>query len=242
MNRTTIALALALVALAVGDARADFTLLDDFNRGDSGTLGPAWTLRAGSIGVAGGMATVGGAATGMATFDGVASTVVTADLFASPGAGGVASLILGYADQAHFLSIGFVSNADGYFDTTVFRFGADGVNDDAWPNAGIYHNFPAPYSFRSARVTASILGSGLLVQIDANFDGLQDRGVSLPSLPPIGLLGTGIGISASGGARVDNFGTGAGVTTAVPEPSSIVLAAIGGLALAGVAARARRSS
>ncbi|MFO0887513.1 MAG: PEP-CTERM sorting domain-containing protein [Isosphaeraceae bacterium] len=239
MNRPTFALTLILIAVAAGSARGDFTLLDDFNRPNSPTLGPNWTQQSGLIGVVNlGAVSQTGLQSDLATFDGRTAWAITMDV--GPQAtvetgGSYLAAVLGYKDLANnlFIKVQYSGlSGPGVFNSIAFGFGDNGSNNAAWSGA-TFAFLPAARQFTSARITAALVGTAALLLIDTDFDGVADQVYTAYDVP-VARLGTGIGIGTFGNAQIRRFGID---VVSVPEPASIVLMAIAGLALAGVGVR-----
>lgn len=231
MRIRAFALIAALAALPSA-SRADFTILDDFNRPDAATLGPNWSQWSGSTRVASGMA-VGGGPTNLAIFDGMGGSSVTADLYAGGGIFDFAALVIGFRDRANNLYVKLQQNGGtAGFDRVVFCYGENVVDTSAWSGSG-FTLMSAPTT--SARATITLVGDTITLYIDTNFDGTADQTYAASGVP-LGRIGTGIGIASRGNARIDNFG---GTVFAIPEPSSIILASLSLACVGGFALRRR---
>jgi hypothetical protein len=218
---------------------ADITILDDFNRPDSNTLGPNWTEQAGQIGVTGMRAENVGAAPvpSLATFNGQTSNAVQIDVF-SGNVLGYAAAVLGFRDLNDnlYIKVQHEPTFQGAgFNAIGFYFGLNGSNNAAWNNS-IFEPLTSP--FPGARMLVTLDGSTVTVGLDTQFNGNFDQVYTVGNVP-VGLLGDGVGIGEYGPAMIGNFGINA---SPAPEPSSLTLLGLGALGLLGYGWRRRKQA
>lgn len=173
--------------------------LDDFDRADSATLGTTWTQQAPTMSVAGGNATNPNATTGLATFNAFSATEVCLDA-ASTGTGvqyGGVVLRYGALTKNLFVKVQRQGGA-GPFTKGYFYVGNNGSG------AGVTPSSVDLVPFASGRLHVFVVGNRVTLDIDTNFDGTPEQsfGSDFPAVPG---TGTGVGIVAYGGARLDNF-------------------------------------
>ena len=203
MKKGTIALAamLGLLLVLASNAAAAINcsvVRDNFDRGNSATLGSNWTLQAPSMGIEGQRATNPNATFGLATFNGISGDAACADVSINGAATQYVAIVLDYADVNNNLFIKVQDNlSNGTFNRAFFYHGNSGT-----PFAPFQDLTP----FTSARIAVARNGDNVTLEIDTNFDGVPEQaytvaGANLPG------LGTGLGLGAYGHAFADNFAT-----------------------------------
>lgn len=208
MKKGTIVLAamLGLLLVLASNAAAAINcsvVRDNFDRGNSATLGSNWTLQAPSMGIEGQRATNPNPTFGLATFNGISGDAACADVSINGAATQYVAIVLDYADVNNNLFIKVQDNlSNGTFNRAFFYHGNSGT-----PFAPFQDLTP----FTSARIAVARNGDNVTLEIDTNFDGVPEQaytvaGANLPG------LGTGLGLGAFGHAFADNFAT--------PKPSN----------------------
>jgi len=206
---------------------------DDFNRDDSSTLGPNWTLVNGGECVRSNQAAGAAYGTNMALANGVGlsylNAYATLDVFAGGTSLQYDAIGLGMtadASEGIFVKVQ-ESEGGGAFDTAGFYRGNNN-SGEAW-GPGFFF---LPTSFQSARISVFALNADTIrLGIDTNFDGTFEQVYdSSGVLGFASSLGTGVGLGQYGpDSRADNFS--ATTVSSVPGPAALAPFAIGLLAL-----------
>lgn len=220
-----LALSLAIAAasfLVAGTSRA--SVIDDFNRPDSNSLGAGWTQVSGSSSISANEATGSNAA--LAIFKGGAGNTVSFDVSAH-----------GYSLQYIAAVIGYESGSNNYFFVKV----QSNFHDSLFEKFAFYKGnngggvfLTLNQAFASGHVAVSTQNTIATLTITPNVGAMQiysyDYGNAYSS--------NGIGLGFYGPARADNFGFSNG-TNVVPEPTT---AALLGLGLLGFMVSRRKST
>lgn len=214
---------LAVLLFAASVAYAD--ILDNFNRPDSPTLGPNWTVQNGGAEIYSLTARASGASQSfnLVTYNGVSSNNAFVDVYSMDSSLAYIALDIAYLDVSnnYFIKVQNQGGGASGFNYAAFYYGNNGPTGDFF-----LLNSP----FTSGQITASFLGTIATLSIDSNFDGIADQTYTFDY--GISTGGTGIGLGLYGTAQADNFGT-----SAVPEPGSMLLLGTGLLGVAGAIRR-----
>ena len=217
IHKLPLVLALGVAGMVVAaDAQTD-----DFNRT---VLGPDWTVQSGGFDLNG--ATVGGTGYALMTFGpgagrSSASADVNLDGSTYPQYG---AIVLGYANVNQCAFIKIQNNGVGTgFDTAAFYYGNNGTGD--------FFNIIGFNNTQNASISASLVGTVATLTIDS---GIADATYTY-DYGSRTIFGSGVGLGIFGPARLDNFSTPA----TVPEPTTLALTGLGGLAAIVVARRSR---
>jgi hypothetical protein len=227
IQKTLIALALATVC-GVASAQSFF---DDFNRADAGTLGSNWTNQAGSLGIATNRAISSGGGVNQATVNGISNALgtytISVDADTGGAAGGYVAIVMGYAGTGMDQSIFFKLQAQtgsGLFSNYAFYTGNNISSGTAYSSGGGF--FGMAEAYRTARMTMSVSGLDVTVEVDGNINGSIDNTFTATMNAGFAAgLGTGAGLGIWAAASADNY-------TVVPEPGSLVAIAMGIASLA----------
>jgi RTX calcium-binding nonapeptide repeat (4 copies) len=206
MKRATgLTILAGLLAAAFGPAPAAQgfecgTVLDTFDRFNSGRLGPSWAEQAPDPAIKGQAFTVAKPEAGLATYIGATSPESCVDVTPASGAVSYAALVLRYGTLADNVFVKVQDNdANGAFDHVYFYRG----NNLPRPwNPGTT-SYPVP-PFASARFHVAIAGMTVSADLDTNFDDQPELTIAEPNLPTTG-LGGAIGLGAYGNSRLDDF-------------------------------------
>jgi hypothetical protein len=212
---------LALSGTLMASMAVSSSFFDNFDRANSGDLGPNWTHTAGTIGIVNNRAQAPTQDTNVALVTGysdiAANTVVSFDVFHNTQSLTFVGAVLGYTDA--FTSI-FVKVQDntfsGNFNRAFFYVGDNGVS------GGVSYADLTP--FTAARVYVSFAGTVATLGIDTNFDFVMDQTYSADY--GSSAYGLGAGLAAWGDAEIDNYGI-----NAVPEPASLAVLGLGVVAM-----------
>ena len=188
-----------LLAGVMSSAAAAEVFYDDFGRPDSTDLGPDWSEVATSdLAIQNQQLTNPTSSHAAAVAVGIESDAVGADVFAAPGALRYAGVMVGYASVTEnvFVKVQDQAGNDGQFESLfVYR----GV-------MGSFIGFANPTPFSAGHLTVAKTGLSIDVGIDTDFDGTPDQTFNYVLGSDTG--GTGVGVTAYGGGRVDNFTVG----------------------------------
>lgn len=156
------------------------------------------------------------------TYNGVGANNAFVDVFSIDSSLAYIALDLAYFDinNSYFIKVQNQGGGGSGFNYAAFYYGN---------NSGV-NFFLLNSPFTSGRITASFLGTTATLDIDSNFDGIADQTYTYDYGVSTG--GTGIGLGLFGTAQADNFGT-----SAIPEPSSLILLGSGIVGLAGILRR-----
>lgn len=218
------AMSAALLASSAGSA----AIVDDFNRSDSSSLGPNWTVQDGSVGISGNAATAG-TNESLATYNGATGNSVSFDIANVGTSLQYVAGVLGFGNgNSIFVKVqnngaGNCCNNGAAFE----RFGFYINNDD---NAIGSFGFLSS-SFTSGNILISLNGSVATLAITPTGGAVQTYNYDYGFTPQ----GNGVGLGFYGAATADNFAVGG----AVPEPATWAMM-IGGFALTGGMLRRRK--
>ena len=225
---------LVLLSLAawLGVAQADPVLLDDFNRADSTSMGANWTEQWQDFRIESNQARSNDKA--LMTYVGATSNSISIDVFHNGSTTQVqyCALVLGYQDNNNNLFCKIQDNdVDGGYEFFLFTFGNNGQNAGAW-TGGTQIWYPS--EFTAARMTASLIGTTVTVDIDTDFDGTAEYTFSRGNVPTA-LIGSGIGLGGWGDPKMDNFRA-----QIIPEPLSMAFMGSAFVGVVGWRMRRRR--
>lgn len=200
----------AMAAMAPSAPAAVFdcsVALDNFNRANSGTLGPNWTVASGGLGIQNNKATQLSGSIPLSVWNGaVAKQEACADVSASGTNLQYAALVLGYKDAQNNIFIKVQDNVpSGTFNQAFFYYGNNGeceVVGDACS---------APIQpFTAARLHAEYdpATRRATLDIDTDFDNVPEQSITRIYVPQIA-PGSSIGLGMHGIALADNFATAA---------------------------------
>ena len=199
-------------------------VLDNFNRPDSPTLGPNWTVQAGGAEIYSNTARAagGGQFPNLATFNGVNANNAFVDVYSIDANLAYIALDLAFFDvnNNYFIKVQNQGCGAACFNYAAFYYGNNG--------GGNFFQLNSP--FASGRLTAYFSGTTATLDIDDDFDGITDQSYTYTYGSSTG--GTGIGLGLYGTAQADNFGSGA-----IPEPGTLVMFGSGLVGLAGILRR-----
>jgi hypothetical protein len=186
--------------------------LDNFDRGDSPTLGTNWTQQAPTMSLIGQRAANPNGTAGLATFNPLpAATEACVDV--NNGGTGLeyGGMVLKYGSltQNYFVKVQKSTGAN--FTTAFFYLGNNGA---ATPTPSTVTLVP----FSSARLHVLVTGKRLTLDIDKDLDGTPEQSFGSDYPTPAG-LGTKVGLVSYGGSRLDNF-RGPPAVPGKPAPKS----------------------
>jgi hypothetical protein len=213
MNNKFLKMAFAGLVLGVsGFANAGLIVVDDFNDG----VISSWTAQSGTFSETGGL--FGGSDISLTTLDGATSSSIGVDITGVNGAGYVA-LVLNYSSLADNLFVKLQdNNGNGLFDTVYFYHGNNGSNAITG-----FTSFGLGFEVASTFFKVTDNGDGTVsAYVDATGEVF---GGSLINT----YAGSGVGLGFWQDAQADNFYI---ETTSVPEPSTLVIFALGLMGLA----------
>lgn len=227
--RTLASVALAIAVGSIANAQPFF---DDFNRANSGDLGPNWTNQVGALGIDSNAAYSVGGGPELATVNGVSNTLGTYSITVDAATNGqntmYAAIVMGYAGVGNNEAIFFKLQAQtgsGLFSNYAFYTGNNG-NGLGYSSGGGF--FSMTEAYRTARMTMTVSGADVTVEVDGDINGSIDNTFTATmSAGMMSTLGTGAGLGIYGTGRADNYNL-----QAVPEPASFLVLGVG---LAGLA-------
>ena len=187
------------------------SVLDNFNRPDSATLGPNWTLQAGTAGITNNQAfgSFGQIETAsLATFNGDTSNSVSFDIFHNGTGLQYVAAVIGFGVGTNYF-VKIQDSGSGAFDTYGFYTGNN-----------LFLFFQSLNSnFQNAHVTVTLVGSIATLVIAPNVGATQVYSFDYGFAYGGGLDGLGF----FGSAMADNFGD----DPATPLPGALALFASG---------------
>jgi Ca2+-binding RTX toxin-like protein len=201
MRKLVLLVAVMGVALYAAPATAQAfecgTTLDDFNRGNSTTLGSSWTEVVADPQISAQQFTNPNGTLGLATFGGIESNEACVDVSSSASLS-YAAIVLKYLNTSNMIFVKLQDNNSPFtgFDTIYFYRGNS--SNPFSPSQPISPVVP------SARFHVKVEGNVVTADIDTNFDNQPEKVYTVTTAPTTG-LGTTIGLGGFGGARLDNF-------------------------------------
>ncbi|MEO7454004.1 MAG: PEP-CTERM sorting domain-containing protein [Fimbriimonadales bacterium] len=233
--RTISGIALVLALGSIANAQSFF---DDFNRANSGDLGSNWTNQVGALGIDGDRAFSTDGGLNQATVNGISNTLgtytITVDADTNGAVSGYVAIVMAYAGTGLDESIFFKLQAQtgtGMWSNYAFYTGNNNGGGGYAAGGGF---FSMTEAYRTARMTMSVSGADVTVEIDGGINGsIDDTFMATLSAGQMTTLGTGAGLGIWGNSRADNY------NLVVPEPGTFVAIGIG---LAGLSFVRRRRS
>ncbi len=213
----------AIGGMLIASSAMSMSFFDNFNRADSSNLGANWSNANGTIGISGNMAQSPDQNTNLATVVGYSdtadNTAIEFDVFHGQQTVTYAAAVLGYSNLSTNIFIKIQDNAiGGTYNRAFFYLGNNGTGGG--PGA---QNIVTP--FASAHIRVTYAGGIATLEMDADFNGTYEQ--TLTANYGSQTLGTGAGLGAFGDGKVDNYA----INAAVPEPATVVVIALGALAL-----------
>ncbi|HET7121345.1 MAG TPA: hypothetical protein VFI17_08870 [Solirubrobacterales bacterium] len=190
--------------------------LDNFNRVDSGTLGPNWTVQSPSMTIETNAATNPNSTAGLATWN---ATVPTQQACVDVNDNGTslqyAAITLGYANNENNAFVKVQNNSAAGFDIVYFYYG----NNGSCKIAGGC-NFAITTPFHAGRLHAALnpATAEVTLDIDTNFDNVPEQTITKTYNAPFS-FGNAIGIGSYGHAYLDNFATVSAPPGPPPPPA-----------------------
>lgn len=232
-TRTLSSAALLLALASIANAQSFF---DDFNRADSGDLGANWTHQwTYPLGIDDNEAYSVTGNFGWASVNGISNSIGTYTMSMDVSTDGANNGQVGFqmarAGNGGMQSVTFIMVAmwqqnngpPGFWSSYAFDSG-NGFNVGGYTVGGGYHLHA--FSYRTARLTMSMSGSDVTVEVDGGINGsIDDTFTATVGPTMMSMLGTGAGLGVLGTNRADNFNL-----VAVPEPATFVSIG-GGLAI-----------
>lgn len=179
---------------------------DDFNRADSGSLGPDWTTQSGAIGIVNNRAQ-GFVNLSMATINGVdenyASSTISARV--DNGTSGLAyvALVAGYADASNNVFVKIQdNNSDNLMDRVFFYYGNNG---GTWGASTYTYNLAVPTATATIHLSFDNGGDRAVFTVENDASGSTEVFYGDNLLSVAGALGTGFGLGTFGIGTADDY-------------------------------------
>ena len=179
---------------------------DDFNRADSGDLGPDWTTQSGAIGITNNMAQ-GIVNLSMATINGVDDNYASSTMSArvDNGTSGLAyvALVAGYADLSNNVFVKIQdNNSDDLMDRVFFYYGNNGGN---WGSSTWYYDLAVPTATATIHLSFDNGGDRAVFTVENDASGNTEVFYGDNLLGVAGGLGTGFGLGTFGIGAADDY-------------------------------------
>ena len=179
---------------------------DNFDRANSGDLGPDWTNQAGAIGITGNRAQ-GITNVSMFTLNGVNDNYATSTMSAKVdnGNAGLAyvALVAGFADTSNNV---FVKLQDNNFDSLMDRvFFYYGNNGGSWGSTTYYYDLAVPTATATIHLSFDNGGDRAVFMVENDTSGNTETFYGDNLLSVAGGLGTGFGMGTYGTCFADDY-------------------------------------
>lgn len=179
---------------------------DDFNRANSGDLGPDWTNQTGAIGITGNRAQ-GITNASMFTLNGVDDSYDTATMscLVDNGNAGVAyvALVAGFADSSNSIFVKLQDNdSDSLMDRVFFYYGNNG---GTWGSTTYYYDLAVPTATATIHLSFDNGGDRAVFTVENDTSGGTEIFYGDNLLSVAGGLGTGFGIGTFGQCFADDY-------------------------------------
>ncbi|MCH2100521.1 MAG: hypothetical protein MK209_01155 [Planctomycetes bacterium] len=179
---------------------------DDFNRSDSGDLGPDWTTVAGAIGITNNRAQ-GIVNLSMATINGVdddyASSTMSAVVDNGNAGLSYVALVAGYADTANNVFVKLQdNNSDSLMDRVFFYYGNNG---GTWGASVYYYDLATPTPTATIHLSFDSNGDRAVFTVENDSSGQTEVFYGDNLLGVAANLGTGFGLGTYGIGSADDY-------------------------------------
>jgi len=179
---------------------------DNFDRADSGDLGPDWTMQSGAIGIASNQAQ-GITSLSIATLNGVNDNYASSTMSAKVDNGGAGlayiALVAGYADTTNNVFVKLQdNNSDSLMDRVFFYYGNNG---GSWGSSTYYYDLAVPTATATVHLSFDMGGDRAVFAVDNDTSGNTEVFYGDNLLGVAGGLGTGFGMGTFGIGIADDY-------------------------------------